>query len=143
MESKNSYKKGGMFEGVLPLVYENAKKNRNQPTAAETVFWMHLKEGIESCKFRRQHPIGMYIADFYCHKAAVIIEVDGSIHHTKEVKKADEEKEVFLTTRSYTVLRFTNDEVMHELETVLQKITKTINNNIRKHSPHSGVKSPL
>ena len=85
----------------------------------------------------------MYVADFYCHQAKLIIEVDGSIHDTEEVKANDQEKNFFLDARGYTVLRFKNEEVMHNLQAVLQRITQTANNNIRKHSPDHGVKSPL
>lgn len=127
-----------MFEGALHTVFTNAKQLRNTMTDAETVLWMHAEAGVAGCKFRRQHPIGLYIADFYCHKAKLIIEVDGSIHNLPDVKKIDEEKENYLIRNGYTVLRFTNKEVMTSLETVLQKITQTVNNNIGKHSPNIG-----
>ena len=71
------FKNGGMFEGASHLIFANAKLLRKNMTAAETVLWMYLKAGINDCKFRRQHPIGIYIADFYCHKAKLGIEVDG------------------------------------------------------------------
>lgn len=64
--------------------------------------------------------------------------MDGSIHNLPDVKKIDEEKENYLIRNGYTVLRFTNKEVMTSLETVLQKITQTVNNNIGKHSPNIG-----
>jgi hypothetical protein len=67
MSLKNPYKKGGMFEGASYLLFERAKRLRKNMTAAETVLWMHIKTGINGFKFRRQHPIGQYIADFYCH----------------------------------------------------------------------------
>lgn len=56
-------------------------------TEAEKLLWFYLKEGFEGCKFRRQHPFGIYIADFYCHKIRLILEIDGSIHDLSEVKK--------------------------------------------------------
>lgn len=138
MADKNPYKKGGMFEGALANVFENAKRLRKTMTDAEAVLWMHVREGIKGCKFRRQHPIGQYIADFYCHKAKLIIEADGSIHNLPDVKKADEEKENCLAQKSYIMLRFTNKEVMTSIESVLRKITQIISNNICKHSPNIG-----
>jgi len=132
-----------MFEGSLHLVFENAKKNRNNPTPAETVLWMHLRTGINECKFRRQHPIGMYIADFYCHKAKLIIEVDGAIHLEPEVQKIDKAKEDFLKGRGYSLIRFTNNEVMKSIEEVIKRITTTINNINHKQSPTIGGKSPF
>ena len=132
-----------MFEGALHTIFENAKANRKNITAAETVLWMHLREGINGCKFRRQHPIGMYIADFYCHKAKLIIKVDGSIHLLEAVKQNDEEKERYLSNRGYSVLRFTNEEVMNHREEAISKIRSTLNTNICKHTPDNGVKSPL
>src|SRR5580765_7230356 len=86
MSLKNPYKEGGMFEGASHLIFGNAKHLRKNMTVAQTVLWMHLKKGINGFKFRRQHPIGLYIADFYCHKAKLIVEVDGLVHSEPEVK---------------------------------------------------------
>ena len=136
MTKKNPHKKGGMFEGALHIVFENAKKNRNQPTAAETVLWMYLREGINGIKFRRQHPIGLYIADFYCHQAKLVIEVDGRIHQQADIKLNDEEKETYLANLGYTIRRFTNEQVMNKCEEVLSKIKKVHDVNIPKQTSH-------
>jgi cyclase len=124
MQQKNSYKKGGMFEGALHTVFENAKFLRNNMTDAEKVLWMHLKTGVNGCKFRRQHPIGMYIADFYCHKAKLVVEVDGSIHNLAEVRKKDEDKQIYLANAGYSILRFTNQEVGTKLKKSFKKYHK-------------------
>ncbi len=58
---------------------------------------MHLRDKMSGFKFRRQHPIGNYISDFYCHKVKLIIQIDGSIHLKEDVKKADELREKDLT----------------------------------------------
>ena len=89
----NPYKQGGMFEGASHLIFENAKHLRKNMTAAEMCLWLHLRDGLNGFKFRRQHPVGLYIADFYCHKAKLIIEVDGSVHNKKDIKELDEIKE--------------------------------------------------
>ena len=65
MTLKSPYKEGGMFEGATHLIFENANLLRKNMTEAETILWMYLKEGINGCKIRRQHPIGNYIADFF------------------------------------------------------------------------------
>ena len=138
MEAKNPYKRNGMFEGALHSVFENAKKNRDNPTIAETVLWMHLRAGISGHKFRRQHPIGMYIADFYCHRAKLIIEVDGTVHQQAEVIKTDMEKESFLKHNGYHVTRFTNEEILNKIEGVIERITALVKNNFHKQSPDIG-----
>ena len=79
-------------------------------------------------KFRRQHPIGIYIADFYCHKLKLVIEVDGSIHSKKEVKDFDVQREKDLTDWGYTVVRFSNQKVLTEMESVLDEINSFVDN---------------
>ena len=124
--STSPFKNGGMFDGANHLIFANAKLLRKNMTAAETVLWMYLKAGVNDYKFRRQHPIGIYIADFYCHKAKLVIEIDGNIHHLDEVKQNDKEKETYLINNGYSVVRFTNKEVMAQAETVLEKIKSII-----------------
>ena len=91
-----------MFEGASPVIFENAKHLRKKMTDAEQVLWYYLKAGINGFKFRRQHPIGIYIADFYCHKVKLIIEVDGSIHNQPEVMESDEIRQRDLEDWGYT-----------------------------------------
>jgi imidazole glycerol-phosphate synthase subunit HisF len=122
MGNKSPYKRGGMFKGANHLVFELAKDLRRNMTDAETVLWLHLKAGINGLKFRRQHPIGIYIADFYCHKIKLIIEADGGIHTKKEVKEYDEKRERDLIDMGNTIIRFTNDEIMKGVEKVIADI---------------------
>ena len=77
-------------------------------------------------KFRRQHPIGQYIADFYCHRTKIIIEVDGSIHTLVEINKDDKIRQFKLENRGYNVIRFSNEQVLKQIETVLESIIETI-----------------
>jgi cyclase len=111
-----------MFEGANPLVFELAKDLRRNMTHAERILWMHIKAGIKGCKVRRQHPIGIYVADFYCHKLKLIIEVDGQIHNKKETKEYDAERQTNLENKGYNVLRFSNNEITKDIESVLAKI---------------------
>ncbi|MES1220348.1 MAG: DUF559 domain-containing protein [Bacteroidota bacterium] len=118
----NPYKRGGMFDGANHLIFEMAKSLRKNMTDAEKILWFHLKENFEGFKFRRQHPLGIYIADFYCHKAKLIIELDGNIHDNTEVKINDEIRQRNIEEGGITVVRFKNEEIFKNLEKVLQEI---------------------
>jgi very-short-patch-repair endonuclease len=124
MLKKNPYKAGGMFEGASNVLFENAKQLRKNMTAAEIALWMHLKAGVNGFKFRRQHPIGLYIADFYCHKVKLIVEVDGPVHNDINVNELDEKRQAQLGQWGYIIIRFTNEEVLRIPEEVLSCITK-------------------
>lgn len=139
MSHKNPYKKGGMFEGASHLLFEKAKELRNQMTGAEEILWMHLRNGINGFKFRRQHPIGSYIADFFCFKAKLVIETEGSVHNCNRIKENDIRKQKDLESFGYTVIRFTNIEVHKQVETVLSKISELLNNIIQRKTPNYGV----
>lgn len=132
-----------MFEGASYLIFEKAKQLRKNMTPAETVLWMHQKAGLEGYKFRRQHPIGIYIADFYCHRAKLIIELDGSIHQLEEVQQNDNKREADLLEWGYQVIRFSNEEVFNKINFVLNRILADIkliiNNKNLNASPDSGV----
>jgi imidazole glycerol-phosphate synthase subunit HisF len=120
--NKSSFKKTGMFAGANRLVFELAKDLRKNMTYAEKLLWNHLKKGINGYKFRRQHPISIYIADFYCHPLKLIIEIDGSIHNKPEIKVYDEEREGKLMQWGYIIRRFKNEEVIKSLDEVLKTI---------------------
>ncbi len=109
------------------LLLEHAKKMRNQPTEAEVLLW-HMLSGkkLEGYKFRRQHIIGNYIADFVCLKTHLIIEIDGLIHQLPENKISDEERTKWLENEGYRVVRFTNKEVLSNLDNVLEKIKEEL-----------------
>ena len=81
-----------MFYKADRLIFDKARELRNKLTSAEQGFWLRLKEQFPEYKFRRQHPISIYIADFYCHKLKLVIEIDGSIHDSEEAKMQDEKR---------------------------------------------------
>jgi very-short-patch-repair endonuclease len=147
MSLKNPYKQGGMFEGASYLIFETAKHLRKNMTDAETALWMHLKKGINGCKIRRQHPVGLYIADFYCHKSRLIIELDGSIHNKPDIKETDNARQKELERWGYTVIRFTNQQVIEKTEDVIKIITEKVlllNNLQKQNTPQRAEsKSPL
>lgn len=115
-----------MFEGASPVIFENAKHLRRKMTDAEQVLWYYLKSGINEFKFRRQHPIGIYLADFYCHKAKLIIEVDGSIHNKQEIIESDKIRQRALEDWGYRILRFTNQQVTLNAKEVMTSIEETV-----------------
>jgi len=138
MSDKNPYKKGGMFEGTSFLLFEKAKHLRKKMTGAEEILWKHLRKGINGHKFRRQHPVATYISDFFCYKLKLIVEVDGSIHNNSKPISNDITRQNDLEELGYTVIRFTNVEIFEQADTVLNKISESVNNIINK-APEIGV----
>ena len=116
-----------MFYKANPLIFERARELRNSMTDAEIVLWGFLKTKPSGHKFRRQHPLGIYIADFFCYKLKLAIEVDGKIHTDKEVKANDDQRQELIESEGIKIIRFSNQEVMNCLETVINKISLTIN----------------
>jgi very-short-patch-repair endonuclease len=97
-----------------------AKQLRREMTRAETLLWRHLKANrFAGLGFRRQSPMGNYIADFVSHACKPVIEVDGESHDFEERVRQDEVRDQWFASRGYRVLRFTNDDVMKNLEGVV------------------------
>jgi very-short-patch-repair endonuclease len=98
-----------------------ARELRQRMTPAELILWRQLRgRRFANLKFRRQHPIGPYVADFYCHECKLIIELDGETHFGRE--NADQLRQSEIETCGYTVIRFTNSQLYEDLETVLELI---------------------
>ena len=92
-------------------------------TPAETLLWRYLKANrIDGLGFRRQTPIRNYIVDFVCMSAKLIIELDGESHDFDERQKADQNRDAFFVSEGFQVLRFTNGQVMSNLEGVVEVI---------------------
>jgi 5-methyltetrahydrofolate--homocysteine methyltransferase len=105
------------------LLLAHSKKMRSQPTEAESLLWDVLNnKKLDGYKFRRQHIIGNYIADFICLKTNLIVEVDGSIHQLPENKISDKERTDWLQKEGYRVIRFTNKEVLSNLDFVIKEL---------------------
>ena len=95
---------------------------RQRTTEAENVLWEAVKGKQLGVRFRRQHPVQKYIADFYCHSALLVVELDGGYHDTEEQKKADQKRTDDLEASGLTVIRFRNEEVLNDIEKVLEVI---------------------
>ncbi len=98
------------------------KTLRNNATKPEQIVWQHLKWKQLGVKFRRQHSIGRYILDFYCVDKKLCIEIDWESHFTEEGEEYDNIRTEYLENLWIHVIRFTNEEVMNNIEGVLYKI---------------------
>lgn len=104
------------------LLKNFAKENRKNMTDAEEYLWRFLKKNQLGVPFRKQHIIGMFIADFFCLPSKLIIEIDGLYHSIPEQQISDEERTKWLKDKGYKVIRFTNEEVLYETNKVLTTI---------------------
>jgi len=108
-------------------VTEFAKENRKQPTESEEKLWEQLRNRkIHGCKFRRQHPIEGYIADFVCLEKKVVVEVDGGYHDAEQQMKIDEFRTLTLQKNGYRLIRFSNEEVLNKIDWVLDEVKKIL-----------------
>ena len=108
---------------------KQASELRNNQTEAELCLWRLLRNRqLSGFKFSRQHQFGSYIADFYCHEAQLVIECDGCIHEINENWQHDQARDAYMTGQGLRVLRFTNEEVLHDTEEVLKEIAKFLVN---------------
>jgi methylmalonyl-CoA mutase len=109
-----------------PLVYARLKEfalaHRKEATVAESVLWDRLSNKKEGYKFRRQHIIGQFIADFVCLQKGLVIEVDGNYHQLPEMKFSDEERTRALRDLGFDVLRFNNNDILYHGDEVIEKI---------------------
>jgi len=102
---------------------DRARELRDQQTPTEAAFWELAKNRqINGLKFRRQHQIGDYIVDFYCHELKAVIEFDGAVHDTERLVKHDKKRDAYLKSLGCNVFRFTNKEIFENTEKVLQQI---------------------
>ena len=119
METHND----NLHKGATPKLFEYPKALRQSQTHAEELLWQQLKDKkLNGLKFRRQHAISKFIADFYCHEKQLVIEVGGRVHDLQEVQENDISKEGWITELGLKVIRFTNEEIVSEMHKVLQTI---------------------
>ncbi len=101
-----------------------ARENRKNPTEAESVLWQALRNNSLGFKIRRQHAISDFIADFVCIPARLVIEVDGEYHNQPEFISYDINRTAFLKEHGFKVIRFTNDQVINDIEEVKKSISE-------------------
>ena len=115
-----------MFYGATPEIFERAKELRNNLTPSELKLWNYLRKNINGHKFRRHFFIDMFIADFYCHKAKLVIEIDGGVHNNIEQQEYDLGRTLELKNFGIKVIRFTNKEVNENIQEVICKIIENL-----------------
>ena len=116
-----------MYLGAKPELFKRAAEMRKNPTQAEKVLWKQLRKfRSNGFTFRQQHPIDLFIADFYCHRLRLIIEVDGEIHFSDQAREYDDGRTAELEKFGIKIIRFSNEEVLSDQQLVLEKVTKII-----------------
>jgi very-short-patch-repair endonuclease len=116
-----------MFYGAEPNTLRTAAILRKNMTLAEKILWKKLKNrNIFNVKFRKQHPVWIFVVDFYCHEYKLVIEVDGEIHNEEEFKEHDLNRTAELNKFGLKVLRFTNDQILFNIDSIITEIHKNI-----------------
>jgi very-short-patch-repair endonuclease len=112
-----------MFYNAKPILFERAKAMRKNMTQAEAAVWELLSsKKMLGYRFKPQHPIGIFIADFYGHELKLVIEIDGGIHRSKEQTEYDIGREAEMGRFGIRVIRFKNEEVENDLMQVSKEI---------------------
>ncbi|MBK9981642.1 MAG: endonuclease domain-containing protein [Saprospiraceae bacterium] len=132
-----------MHYGAKKSTFLFALQLRKNLTPAEKFLWEFLRRHLMKYRFKCQHPTWIYVVDFYCHPLKFVIEVDGSIHLLKEIHENDVDRETNLKSFGLNILRFTNDEVLHDSLKVIQKIEQKIEELSTAVNFKSKTKSPL
>lgn len=122
-------KTGRYYFPYNPNSVSKARALRKNMTPAERQLWGYLRTLVP--RVLRQRPIDYFIVDFYCAKLKLVIEVDGGYHFTPEAQEYDKRRTERLATYGITVIRFTNDQVLHNFESVCSEI----NEYLKQHLP--------
>jgi type I restriction enzyme S subunit len=116
-----NYRGGYDFAGLV----ETARAMRKNPTDAEALFWELVRDRrFLGLKFRRQHQLGDYVADFYCHEYRLVVELDGGVHRTKQ--KKDLKRDAWMVSQGFKVLRIRNEQLLDDPAFVLEQIAEII-----------------
>ena len=106
----------------LPSTLERAKKLRREMSLPEVLLWKVLKERPGDLKFRKQHPFGRYVADFYCDAAKLVVEVDGIAHDMGDQSAFDAERDAWLQSQGLRVFRIPAREVLSDIDAAMAAI---------------------
>lgn len=115
-----------MHNDATPEIYQNAAKLRMNMTEAELKLWEYLRTKPFGHKFRRQHPFGSFVLDFYCHKLRISIEVDGEYHLNSEQRERDAERTSYIESLGITEYRFTNKEILVDFNQSIDSINEIL-----------------
>jgi len=108
------------------ILKEFARQNRRQMTPSEETLWEALRKYLDGWKFRRQHPIGDFIADFVCLREKLVVEVDGEYHNAEEQQHDDAIRTHYLQQMGFHVIRFDNQEVDTDIMSVVLRIKEQL-----------------
>jgi very-short-patch-repair endonuclease/DNA modification methylase len=106
--------------------FKRARTLRKEMTPFERKLWSKLRNGQLGAKFRRQHPVGPYIADFYCAERSLVVEIDGDSHFSENGKRHDETRTAYITNTGLGIIRFTNVDIRNNLNGVVERILEEI-----------------
>jgi len=109
------------------LLKDFARKNRREMTESERILWDALRNSLQGYKFRRQHAIMDYIADFVCLSEKLVIEVDGGYHEDEAQQHDDQIRTDYLQEKGFRVIRFKNEEVNTDVKSVILRIKEELN----------------
>ena len=108
-----------------PDMRARARRLRRDATEAERALWRRLRgKRLDGLKFRRQHVIGRFVLDFYCHECRLAVEIDGGQHREAAQRRRDDARTAFLESRGVAVLRYSNLEALRETEAVLEDLRR-------------------
>ncbi len=117
-----------MHQGARSRLFKNALRLRENSTNSENILWERIKNKQLGYKFRRQHPLGVFILDFYCHEVKLCIEVDGEYHYQDDQILYDQERTKLIVASGLKLIRFDNSRVINHIEEVVSEIKETIYN---------------
>jgi very-short-patch-repair endonuclease len=124
-----------MHCGAKPILFERAIRMRQHMTPAEQRFWLAVNKKKLGVKFRNQHPLVYFIADFYCHELRLVVEIDGGYHKKQEQYEYDENRSAEIESWQILVVRFSNEQIENNLTSVLLQLQAIIQ--ARKKTYHS------
>ena len=104
------------------LLKQNARHNRHWMTEAESAFWSQVRCSALGEKCRRQYVIGEYIVDFFFRRSMLVIELDGGYHSAPEQQMLDAERQQWLVSQGYRVIRFSNEQVLFDIEHTIETV---------------------
>ena len=120
----------GRTDQVSGRMVRRAQSMRAQPTWTEAKLWDRLR--LLSVRFRRQAPVGRYIVDFVCHRANLVIEIDGGVHQRPDVAVRDLERDAWFDSQGYAVLRFSTRQVEDDIDGVVSSIRNATSNRLKQ-----------